>query len=212
MAHKRMNGPFRGRFLQAGSDDACCRQLSFRFVESTPLGKTPVVSWATVRGRDVRAGGSTMDVCAIKVTLLGTKPPVWRRFLVEQDITLRQLHKTLQVVMGWTDSHLHQFVFNRRKQPDGILLGALFRAPGTKLIYEYDFGDGWQHEVLLEEVLLGDESFRPICLAGERNCPPEDCGGPYGYAELLQALRDPRHPEHNYFKHWLGEPFAPEHF
>ena len=128
-----------------------------------------------------------MDICAIKVTLLGIAPPVWRRFLVEREITLRQLHKTLQRVMGWSDSHLHQFVFNRRKQSEGVLLSSLFVRPGTKLLYEYDFGDGWQHELLLEEMLTGDDSFRPTCVAGKGNCPPEDCGGPNGYAELLQA-------------------------
>jgi len=79
-------------------------------------------------------------------------------------------------------------------------------------LYEYDFGDGWQHELLLEEVLLGDESFRQICLAGRRNCPPEDCGGPHGFAELLKALRDPNHPEHSDARDWLGEEFAPDFF
>jgi Plasmid pRiA4b ORF-3-like protein len=153
-----------------------------------------------------------MDVCAIKVTLLGAEPPIWRRFLVEREITLRHLHKTLQVVMGWSDSHLHQFVFQRRKVSEGILLSSLFARAGAKLLYEYDFGDGWQHELLLEEIMTGDESFRPICVAGKGNCPPEDCGGPYGYAELLEALRDPRHPEHSWYQDWLGQDFDPNYF
>ena len=86
-----------------------------------------------------------MQVYVIKVTLLGTEPPVWRRFLVESDTTLRGLHSTLQVVMGWTNSHLHQFIFQRRKQAESAQLRDLIGKPGGKLLYEYDFGDCWQH-------------------------------------------------------------------
>ena len=76
--------------------------------------------------------------------------------------------------------------------------------------YRHDFGDGWQHELLLEEVLLGDEPFRQVCVAGSRNCPPEDCGGPHGFSELLKVLRDATHPEHDDIREWVGEDFAPE--
>jgi Plasmid pRiA4b ORF-3-like protein len=166
-----------------------------------------------------------MEVYVIKVTLLGTSPPVWRRLLVHRDITLRNLHKTLQTAMGWTNSHLHQFVFKRQKYSDrkhglgaGIIdenrtrLGDVICTPGTRLLYEYDFGDGWQHELLLEEVLLGDESFRQVCVAGGRNCPPEDCGGPHGFSELLKVLQNATHPEHDDIREWVGEDFAPEYF
>jgi Plasmid pRiA4b ORF-3-like protein len=124
---------------------------------------------------------SAMEVYAIKVTLIGTRPPVWRRILVPRDITLRNLHRTLQTVMGWTNAHLHQFVlpgtrnFGLRQGFGGKIgnenrttLGALLDFPGAKLLYEYDFGDCWRHELLLERVLLGDESFRQVCVAGER--------------------------------------------
>src|SRR5437660_6460159 len=165
-----------------------------------------------------------VEVYAIKVTLLGTRPPVWRRILVPRDITLRNLHRTLQTVMGWTNSHLHQFVCQRSsfadprsgvasKVPDEnrTRLGDLIRTVGTRLLYEYDFGDGWQHELLLEEILLGDESFHQICVTGQRCCPPEDCGGPQGYAELLTALQDASHPSHDELCDWLGD-FDPESF
>lgn len=164
------------------------------------------------------------EVYVIKVTLLGTSPPVWRRILVPRDITLRNLHRTLQTVMGWTDSHLHQFVFQRQRLSDArsrieskvagenrTKLGELIGTVGAKLLYEYDFGDGWQHELLLEEVLLGDESFQQICVAGQRCCPPEDCGGPQGFAELLQALQDANHPSHDEACEWLGD-VVPESF
>lgn len=152
-----------------------------------------------------------MRVYAIKVTLLGTKPLIWRRFLIE-DVTLRQLHSTLQKVMGWTNSHMHQFTFQKRKQADGARLGGLIGAPGAKLVYEYDFGDGWQHELVLEKILNADESFQRICVAGARSCPPEDCGGPYGFRKLLDALSDTSHPEHDSICEWLGDGFDADHF
>lgn len=165
-----------------------------------------------------------LEVYAIKVTLLGTSPPVWRRILVPREITLRNLHRTLQTVMGWTNSHLHQFVFQRPRLSDRgsrvgskiadenrTKLGELIGTVGARLLYEYDFGDGWQHELLLEEVLLGDEFFRQICVAGQRNCPPEDCGGSTGFSELLKALQDSTHPEHDDIREWVGD-FVPESF
>jgi Plasmid pRiA4b ORF-3-like protein len=91
-------------------------------------------------------------------------------------------------------------------------LGDVIRTPGTRLLYEYDFGDAWQHELLLEEVLLGDDSFQQICVAGERNCPPEDCGGPRGFAELLKIVQNPNHPEHDAVMEWVGDDFGPEYF
>jgi hypothetical protein len=165
-----------------------------------------------------------VEVYVIKVTLLGTSPPVWRRILVPREITLRNLHRTLQTVMGWTDSHLHQFVVQRQRISDRrsrvgakvanenkTRLGELIGTAGARLLYEYDFGDGWQHELLLEEVLLGDESFRQLCVAGDRNCPPEDCGGSTGFSELLKALQDFTHPEHDDIREWVGD-FVPESF
>lgn len=154
-----------------------------------------------------------VQVYVIKVTLLGTIPPVWRRILVRRDITLRNLHGSLQIVMGWTNSHLHQFVLQKQGLPGSISrikskvanenrtrLGDLIWNRGARLLYEYDFGDGWEHELLLEEVLLGDESFQQICVAGDRCCPPEDCGGPQGFA----ALQDPSHPGHEEVVEWIG--------
>ncbi|MFY9842728.1 MAG: plasmid pRiA4b ORF-3 family protein [Terriglobales bacterium] len=165
-----------------------------------------------------------VEVYVVKVTLLGTSPPVWRRILVPRKITLRNLHRTLQTVMGWTNSHLHQFILPRQKFFDPrhrvgtkvadesrTRLGDLIWTAGAKLLYEYDFGDGWQHELLLEKVLLGDESFRQLCVAGDRNCPPEDCGGSTGFSELVKALQDSTHPEHDDIREWVGD-FVPESF
>jgi hypothetical protein len=168
--------------------------------------------------------GIAVEVYVVKVTLLGTSPPVWRRILVPRDITLQHLHRTLQTVMGWTNSHLHQFVVQRRTFSDPrsrggtkvanenrTRLGELIWTVGASLLYEYDFGDGWRHQLLLEEVLTGDESFQQICVAGKQCCPPEDCGGPQGFAELLNALQDANHPGHEEVCEWLGD-YVPEFF
>jgi hypothetical protein len=165
-----------------------------------------------------------MEVYAIKVTVLGTSPPVWRRILVPRDITLGNLHRTLQTVMGWTNCHLHKFGRQRQRVTDPrsrvgtkvadenrTKLGELIWTVEARLLYEYDFGDGWQHELLLEEVLFGEESFQQICVAGKRCCPPEDCGGPQGFAEVLKALQDANHPNHEEACEWLGD-FVPESF
>ena len=163
-----------------------------------------------------------MEVYVIKVTLLDTSPPIWRRILVPRDITLRNLHRTLQTVMGWSDSHLHQFVFTRQRlsgsrvgdkirDENRTKLGELVGMVGARLLYEYDFGDGWRHELLLEEILLGDESFQQMCVTGKRCCPPEDCGGPQGFVELLDALHNATHPSHEEACEWLGD-FDPESF
>src|SRR5215470_13648799 len=126
--------------------------------------------------------------------------------------------------MGWSNSHLHQFVCQRSARFDArsrsgtkvanenqTQLGDLIGTVGARLLYEYDFADGWQHELLLEEVLLGDETFQQTCVAGKRCCPPEDCGGPQGFSEVLQALQDADHPSHDEACQWLGN-FAPESF
>ena len=163
-----------------------------------------------------------LEVYAIKVTLLGTSPPIWRRILVPREITLRNLHRTLQTVMGWTDSHLHQFLLQRHGLPgprgrtkvadeNRTRLGELIGTVGARLLYEYDFGDSWQHELRIEGVLLADESFQQMCVARKQCCPPEDCGGPQGFAELLQIFQDTNDPRHEEVCEWLGD-FVPEFF
>ena len=165
-----------------------------------------------------------MEIYQVKITLRNTQPRIWRRVLVPRNVTLVKLHRVLQRAMGWTDSHLHRFVYGRGRHfnlgfglPSKVTaenktkLGDVLSAPGDRLLYEYDFGDGWQHDVLLEQVLSHEDSFLPVCVAGERACPPEDCGRPHGFAELLNILRNPDHPEHADRLEWLGDDFDPEH-
>lgn len=168
-----------------------------------------------------------VDAYQLKVTLLRVAPPVWRRILVPGHMTLDQLHAVIQEAMGWTDSHLHEFSVRGRRygQPDAeepdaelgherkVTLRQAVPAEGLRFEYLYDFGDGWRHEVLVESVATQSEPLRhPVCLAGKRRCPPEDCGGPHGYAGFLEAIRDPAHPEHEEMLEWAGGAFDPEAF
>src|SRR5579862_6580908 len=166
----------------------------------------------------------------LKVSLLGSRPPIWRRLLVPSDLTLGDLHTILQTAMGWLDSHLHEFriggqtygrpdredSFVDRPQPSDerkVRLDGAIRMVGADLIYAYDFGDDWEHEVVLEKILPPVSGRRyPACLGGERHCPPEDCGGVPGYEELLRVIRDRHHPDHADTRRWLGGDFDPEQF
>lgn len=162
----------------------------------------------------------------IKVALRHSSLPIWRRVQVRSDTTLRRLHQILQVVMGWEGEHLHQFSIrgvlysDRGDQFDLEIrdeararLGEVVPRVKSKFLYEYDFGDGWGHEIQVEKILPAQEGTRyPVCLAGERACPPEDCGGIGGYDRLLEAIQDPNHPEHDERLEWLGEDFDPEAF
>ncbi|MBO0703413.1 MAG: plasmid pRiA4b ORF-3 family protein [Candidatus Dormibacteraeota bacterium] len=164
----------------------------------------------------------------IKVSLLDVAPRIWRRLLVPQDVSMPRLHRILQLAMGWTDSHLHQFRVGelRFAEPDDeqleprpidyrrIALNQLAPQRGSTCVYEYDFGDGWEHLIEVEEELPVEtvSGAVPRCLAGERACPPEDCGGPGGYAEVLVALSDAGHPEHDQWCEWAGPAFDPAAF
>jgi len=161
------------------------------------------------------------SVYQLRVTLIGSAPSIWRTILVPGSITLQRLHRVLQKVMGWQTCHLHLFEVgtDRYGEPDpewsdvqdhrGVRLYQAARQDG-RFIYNYDMGDGWRHEIVVERA-YSDKAFAgaPTCLAGERACPPEDCGGIGGYARLLIILADRRHPEHRRMKEWMGGPFDP---
>jgi hypothetical protein len=160
----------------------------------------------------------------LKVTLRGVRPPIWRRILVPSHITLGELHEVLQNAMGWTNSHLHEFVVGKRsfgppvmgleaEDESGVRLDEWLAKPKDQMTYVYDFGDDWQHQVLLEKVLEPEPGVRyPVLVAGKRAAPPEDVGGVFGYAEFLDALADPSHPEHEEYLDWVGDGFDPEAF
>jgi hypothetical protein len=165
-------------------------------------------------------------IIRLKVTLRGIRPAIWRRIETPADASLFEFHRTVQAAMGWTDSHLHQFVQH------GVYYGApdreygmpmvserrtrladLLQRPKDRLIYEYDFGDSWEHDVVLEDIHEAQLDARyPRVTGGKRACPPEDVGGSPGYAEFVDAISDPAHEEHDGMLEWIGGQFDPEAF
>lgn len=169
------------------------------------------------------------EIYQLKVTLLGTSPPIWRRLLVPANMTLAQLHDVLQATMGWEDSHMHEFSVGQRRigrpSPEDrrmgmpaiesehtVRLAGILGRVGSKAIYTYDFGDSWEHSLVLEKRLLVDPNTTyPVCTGGELTCPPEDCGGIPGFYDLIEALSDPNHERHEEMIDWIGE-FDPQAF
>jgi len=164
----------------------------------------------------------------IKVTLRGIKPPIWRRLRVPRSIRLVRLHEVLQIAMGWSNSHLHLFekdgIFYCRPahfRPDEVSpidesktsLKNVLREVGQQIVYRYDFGDNWEHAVVLEEILASESATElPICLDGARHCPPEDVGGVSGYEGFLEAIFDSSHEDYQQMLEWAGGRFQPEEF
>lgn len=162
----------------------------------------------------------------MKVTLLDVLPLIWRRFQVPTDSTLHRLHAVLQEVMGWQDSHLHQFLVGEElfgKPYDGppedlkdsrqVTLRDLLSRGVNAFTYEYDFGDSWEHVIEVQKVVPGTKTNQsPLCLSGERACPPENSGGPPGYEDILAAMNDREHEEHDDILGWLPRGFDPELF
>ena len=164
----------------------------------------------------------------LRVSLRYLKPEIWRRLLVPDIATLAQLHRLLQIVMGWTDSHMHEFRIAKTSYgtPDAdwadmnptlnekrYTLSAVIGDRLKKFDYLYDFGDGWEHEVRIEKCLTGAEMpSNSQCTAGATACPPDDVGGVPGYCDFVAAVLDPKHPEHSELLHWYGAPFDPYHF
>lgn len=159
----------------------------------------------------------------LKVTLKWSKPPIWRRLQVRGDTKLGVLHAVLQIAMGWWNEHLHAFVSGGTHygEPDSDFSGSMrneknirldkVAREGSTFSYEYDFGDGWEHEIKVEKVIEPEPSVRyPRCLAGKRACPPEDCGGVPGYEHLLEVIANPKDQEYADILEWLGGGFDPE--
>ncbi len=162
----------------------------------------------------------------IKVQLNNIRPAIWRRFQVQDNITLYNLHQILQIVMGWEDYHLHEFEIQEQRysapmdEADGfsffeddtavderkVKLSQVVRKEKAEFIYTYDFGDDWRHKLLVEKIMPAQkEQQYPVCVKGKRACPPEDCGGPWGYSDLLEAVDHPDDPNSEELLEWIGE-------
>ncbi len=166
----------------------------------------------------------------IKVTLLDSDPPIWRRLRLPGNSSLARFDQVIQTAMGWTNSHAHMFEVGSMRYGDPemdweaevqderkVRLAAVANQPGATLIYEYDMGDSWRHEIVVEEVVAdaGDVAV-PTCVAGARACPPEDCGGIHGYYDMLERLRNPGSDDYEETRAWIedatGGPFDPDVF
>jgi pRiA4b ORF-3-like protein len=165
---------------------------------------------------EFQANRSGTAVLQLKLSLRGvSKPPVWRRLLVPADMRLSQLHDVIQTAMGWTDTHLHAFTtaYGDYGPPDSELdhrderkarLKDFLAEPGDRMRYAYDFGDFWEHDIVLEKTLSDPDCRLPACVAGKGACPPEDCGGVWGYADLRDTLANRGSEEHDAMLEWLG--------
>lgn len=164
----------------------------------------------------------------IHISLKYLKPRIWRRVLVAADTPVEDFHKIIQTTMGWENSHLHHFIKDNHIYSipfeenlfgfgnidyTGIKIRELLLFEGDKILYEYDFGDDWQHEILLEKILFTDTRQKhPVCLKGKRACPPEDCGGVWGYNRILEIMENPQHPDYDDTMEWIGDDFLPVYF
>jgi hypothetical protein len=183
---------------------------------------------AGARAGERRVAALTALRAQLYVELRHVKPLVWRRLLVPEIVTLAKLHGILQWTMGWTNSHLHEYEIARRRYgipsqdwPDAepvaderrVRLQSFIEGGVKRFVYLYDFGDGWEHVVKIEDLVAPQSGQPPIvCVAGANACPPEDVGGPYGYADFLEILANPRHEEHADMMSWIGRPFDPTAF
>lgn len=169
-----------------------------------------------------------------RIELRDIAPPIWRQIEVPSNYSFWDLHVAIQDAMGWLDYHLHAFRSAETGGVDSWEIGIPdddelmadrqtlagwkvpvslhFVRPGQAMIYEYDFGDGWIHDVVLEEIIPCGASQQVACVGGERACPPEDCGGTRGYQTLLEAMADPRHEQHDELMRWIGGKFDSENF
>lgn len=170
---------------------------------------------------------NTEKIYQLKVTLMYSDPVIWRRIQVLASTSLGALHNILQTTMGWDNAHLHQFIHKKTyyapdnpwadedyaEDYEGIQVNHLLTRARGKMQYEYDFGDAWLHEILVEKTLDRTETGQyPICIAGEMACPPEDCGGVWGYMKMLKVLSDPEDEEYEDILYWVGEDFDPKEF
>ncbi len=173
-------------------------------------------------------------VYQFKITLKHIRPPIWRRIQVPETYSFWDLHVAIQDAMGWLDYHLHQFEMVNRSTGMKVEIGMpdeefdwdrevlpdwkqkiadYFSMENPSADYAYDFGDDWQHKIQLEKILPRERNVSyPICIKGKRACPPEDCGGTWGYQDFLEIIKNPNHQEHEEMLEWAGGEFDPEHF
>lgn len=169
-----------------------------------------------------------MAILQFKISLLHSDPPIWRRFQVTDDYRMDRFHQVVQLVMGWENKHLHEFKFGDRRigmifedmddfelesleDENRLFLKDLDLRAGSQLLYWYDFGDDWYHQLEVEQVLDGTLDA-PVCLDGRNACPVEDCGGIGGHLDIIEFVKDPSHSANPYLREWLPEDYDPADF
>lgn len=180
----------------------------------------------------MKSTNSVEAVHLLRIVLVDVKPAVWRELLVPSEIRLDRLHLVIQIAMGWDNAHMHEFIAGTLREgrrfgwpnPDDdplfgmpateneskFTLAEIAPAKGDKFRYWYDFGDDWYHQISVKGVISADPSLKlPLCILASRACPPEDCGGPWGYSEMLKALADAGHERHEELQEWIGDDFDP---
>jgi len=214
--------PVRGGWVYAGRDDSdlMIGSLLRQLRDQTPPSKRKR------RPASVAGIAASTSIYQLKVTLRDSHPAIWRRIQVADTILLPHLHGILQLAMGWTNSHLHSFRVGKITYAEpsaddfypvidyrSVRLNRIAPAVKDCFVYLYDFGDSWEHDVVVEEILQAEMGTRyPRCLDGQRACPPEDVGGVWGYADFVTAIRNPRNPEHAEMLAWAGGAFDPDKF
>ncbi|MCL4490018.1 MAG: hypothetical protein M1570_18095 [Chloroflexi bacterium] len=214
--------PERGGWVYVGRNDS---DLMISSLMEQLRGETPFSKKKRTQA-PIAETAAPNSIYQLKVTLQDSHPAIWRRIQVADNILLPHLHGVLQLAMGWMNSHLHSFQVGKQTfaepSPDDYVPVTDYRtvrlnqiAPKVKdrFVYLYDFGDSWEHEIIVEKILPVEKDARyPRCLDGQRACPPEDVGGVWGYADFVKAIRNPRHPEHDEMLEWVGGEFDPEKF
>ena len=178
---------------------------------------------AKKKSRTRKSLDTTLPIYQVNITLQHIKPPIWRS-VQTNDCSLDEIHDIIQVCMGWEDEHMYAFVIEGEqyayfqdadpyeyRDSRKARLSGLAERGCHRFRYDYDFGDDWKHIIDIEKTLPAEEGVRyPRCVKGERACPPEDCGGPYGYPYFLDKIQDPEHDEHEETLEWVGGEFDPE--
>jgi hypothetical protein len=170
------------------------------------------------------------EIYQVQIALAEYRPKIWRRILIQPDLPLSDFHIAIQIAMGWKNAHLHQFIKNktfyterfeddwgwgsmRKVDYKDLKISDLLEKVKDKIDYEYDFGDSWHHDIILEKILTIDNKMKyPICVDGKLACPPEDCGGIWGYANILNVLNNPTSKEYAELLDWLGGESDPNKF
>lgn len=213
--------------LREAPDDAVAEETDERTQAADRQAQAPErTTQPAAQVQPAKARPAAKSVLQLKIMLKGAKPPIWRRVLVPAGTPLSHLHQVIQALFGWLDYHLHHFQTGGFRgptyapaEPDGeydfygepsldeskVTVGELLAAVGSKMTYTYDFGDDWEHAVTLEKVLTDDDGGQlPRCTAGRGAAPAEDSGGTWGWANIVQAVNDPDHEEHEEYRQWLG--------